>query len=215
LTEYKTPIHVIGPVQDYYHTMAELNHGPQQQLDLAAALKDPEYLKKFLDDPVQNASVRDTITPTVLSASQKTNVISETAYAEVDCRLLPGSDPKTVLSDIKKAIGDDTIKIDVILNFPPISSPSRTPLMTAIQTLARDRDQATVVPTMIIGFTDSHYFRQKKIVSYGFIPIEVLPAEGKGVHGINERIGVKELADGIQRMVELLEIFGGQSQVSR
>jgi acetylornithine deacetylase/succinyl-diaminopimelate desuccinylase-like protein len=211
LSDYKPPIHVIGPVQDYYHTMAELNHGPQQQLDLAAALNDPAYLKKFLDDPLQNASVRDTITPTVLSASQKTNVISETAYAEVDCRLLPGSDPKKVLGDIRKAIGDDTIKIDVILNFPPISSPSRTPLMTAIETLATDHDHATVVPSMIIGFTDSHYFRQKKIVSYGFIPIEVVPAEGKGVHGINERIGVKELADGIQRMVELLKIFGGQN----
>ena len=40
--------------------------------------------------------------------------------------------------------------------------------------------------------------------------VEVLPAEGKGVHGINERISVKELADGIQRMVQLLKIFGGQ-----
>ena len=210
LSEYKTPIHVIGPVNDYYHTMTELDHGPRQLLDLAAALKDPAYLKEFLDDPGQNARVRDTITPTVLSASDKTNVISETAYAEVDCRLLPGSDPKTVMNDIKKVIADDSIKIDVILNFPPISSPSRSPLMTAIETLAKDHDQATVVPSMIIGFTDSHYFRHKKIVSYGFIPVEVNPAEAKGVHGINERIGVKELADGIQRMVELLRIFGSR-----
>lgn len=208
LSDYKTPIHVIGPVQDYYHTMAMLDHGPRQQLDLAAALKDPDYQKKFLSDPGQNARVRDTITPTVLSASQKTNVISETAYAEIDCRLLPGSDPKTVMSEIKKAIGDDTIKIDTILNFPPISSPSRSQLMTAIDSLARVHDQASVVPSMIIGFTDSHYFRQKKIVSYGFMPIEILPIEGKGVHGVNERIGVKELADGIQRMVQLLRIFG-------
>ena len=212
LNEYKTPIHVIGPVSSYYHAMAELDHGPKQMLDLDAALKDPEFLKKFVSDPSQNARVRDTITPTVLSASQKTNVISETAYAEVDCRLLPGSDPKTVIADIKKAIGDDTIKIDQLLNFPPISSPSRSPLMTAIETLARVHDQAPVVPSMVIGFTDSHYFRQKKIISYGFIPVEVTSAEGKGVHGINERIGVKELAEGIKRMVDLLKIFGGQGR---
>jgi acetylornithine deacetylase/succinyl-diaminopimelate desuccinylase-like protein len=114
------------------------------------------------------------------------------------------------MSDIRKVIGDDAIKLDVILNFPPLSSPSRSPLMTAIETLAKDRDQASVVPSMIIGFTDSHYFRQKKIVAYGFIPVEVQTAEAKGVHGINERIGVKELADGIQRMVQLLKILGGQ-----
>jgi acetylornithine deacetylase/succinyl-diaminopimelate desuccinylase-like protein len=210
LSEYKTPIHVIGPVQDYYHSVALLEHGPREQLDLAKALKDPEFQNKFLSDPSQNAQVRDTITPTVLSASQKTNVISETAYAEIDCRLLPGSDSKTVVNDIKKVLGDDAIKVDVLLNFQPISSPSRSPLMNAIETLARVHDQASVVPSMVIGFTDSHYFRQKKIVSYGFIPIEVLPAEGKGIHGINERVGVKELADGIQRMVQLLKIFGGQ-----
>ncbi len=210
LNEYKTPIHVIGPVQDYYHSIAQLEHGPREQLDLAKALKDPEFQKKFLSEPSQNAQVRDTITPTVLAASPRTNVISETAYAELDCRLLPGSDPKKVVNDIKKALGDDAIKVDVLLNFQPISSPSRSPLMNAIESLARVRDQASVVPSMVIGFTDSHYFRQKKIVSYGFIPIEVLPAEGKGIHGINERVGVKELADGIQRMVQLLKIFGGQ-----
>ena len=179
LSEYKTPIHVIGPVQDYYHTMAMLDHGPKQQLDLAAALKDPAYQNKFLSDPSQNARVRDTITPTVLSASQKTNVISETAYAEIDCRLLPGSDPKAVMNDIKKAIGDDSIKIDTILNFPPISSPSRSPLMTAIDSLARVHDQAGVVPSMVIGFTDSHYFRQKKIVSYGFHSDRSSPGRGQ------------------------------------
>jgi acetylornithine deacetylase/succinyl-diaminopimelate desuccinylase-like protein len=82
--------------------------------------------------------------------------------------------------------------------------------MTAIQTLAHNHDQAAVVPALINGYTDSHYFRQKKIVSYGFIPVVINPAEAKGIHGINERIGVKELADGIQRMVELLKIFGEQ-----
>ena len=210
MSEYKTPIHVIGPVQDYYHSVALLDHGPRELLDLVSALKNPAFEDKFVSDPSQNAQVRDTITPTVLSASQKTNVISETAYAEIDCRLLPGSDSKTVVNDIKKAIGDDSIKIDVLLNFQPISSPSRSPLMNAIEALAQVHDQASVVPSMVIGFTDSHYFRQKKIVSYGFIPIEVLPAEGKGIHGINERVGVKELADGIQRMVQLLRIFGGR-----
>ena len=68
----------------------------------------------------------------------------------------------------------------------------------------------SVVPALINGYTDSHFFRQKKIVSYGFIPVVINPAEAKGIHGINERIGVKELADGIQRMVELLKIFGEQ-----
>ena len=30
---------------------------------------------------------------------------------------------------------------------------------------------------MIAGFTDSHYFRQKKLIAYGFIPIRLRQAE--------------------------------------
>jgi acetylornithine deacetylase/succinyl-diaminopimelate desuccinylase-like protein len=211
LDEFQAPIHIIGPVEDYFHAMAEITHGPHQWLDLATSLKDPAYQKQFVSVPRQNALVRNTVTPTVLWASNKTNVISDAAYAEVDCRLLPGTDPKKFLRTIRKVLGEKDIKkVDIILNFPPVSSPQKSELMTAIQTLARRDDKATVVPTMLAGFTDSHYFRQKKIVAYGFIPLELNREELSGIHGINERIGVKELGAGIKRMVDLLKILGGR-----
>jgi len=147
----------------------------------------------------------------VLQASNKTNVIPATASAEIDCRLLPGTDPKAMLKTLDKVMNDKNLKVDVILNFPPISSPQKSELMSAIQTLAHHTDKgAPIVPTMTIGFTDSHYFRQKGITAYGFVPIQVTPEEGHGVHGIDERIGVNELGAGIQRMVELLKILGGR-----
>jgi acetylornithine deacetylase/succinyl-diaminopimelate desuccinylase-like protein len=212
LIDYETPIRILAPVQDLFHTEAELEHGPLQWLNLEASLKDPAFLKEFIADPGHNAQIRDTIAPTVLSASDKTNVISATAFAEVDCRLLPGSDPQAFLKDIKKVLGDDTIRIDVLLNFPPVSSPSRSELMTAIETLAKRTDKCPVVPTMVGGFTDCHYFRQKKVIAYGFMPVEIAPAEFGGVHGNNEYIGVNELSQGIRKMVELLKIFGGASR---
>jgi acetylornithine deacetylase/succinyl-diaminopimelate desuccinylase-like protein len=208
--EYRAPVRIIGPVQESFHAQAVIDGGPKQLLDLQSSLKDPAYLKQFLAVPEQNALVRDTLTPTVLSASEKTNVISASAYAELDGRLLPGTDPKGFVKEIRKVIGDDSIKVDVILNFAPVSSPQRSELMTAIETLARTRDNSQVVPTLLGGFTDSHYFRQKKIIAYGFIPIEVAQGQPLGIHGVNEKIGVKDLGDGIQRMVQLLEIFGGR-----
>ncbi|HUY39599.1 MAG TPA: M20/M25/M40 family metallo-hydrolase [Candidatus Binataceae bacterium] len=210
LDEYHAPIRIIGPVENYYHTMAEITHGPHQWLDLATALKEPAFAREFVSISRQNAAVRDTITPTVLSASAKTNVIAANAYCEIDCRLLPGTDPKKFLRTIEKVIDDKDIHLDVILNFPPVSSPQRSELMTAIEALARRDGKAQVVPTMTAGFTDSHYFRQKNLIAYGFMPISVTSDEARGVHGINERIGVKELGAGIKRMVELLELFGGR-----
>jgi acetylornithine deacetylase/succinyl-diaminopimelate desuccinylase-like protein len=212
VVEYHPPVHLIGPVEDYYRARAELGDGPKQWLDLAASLRDPVFQKQFLADPAHNALVRDTLTPTVLGASSAVNVLPSTAYAELDCRLLPGSDSKAVLATINKILNDKDLKTEIVRNWPPVSSPQKSELMSAIQALARRADKdAPVVPTLIAGFTDSHYFRQKGIIAYGFVPIEVTrPDELNGIHGNDERISVDELGGGIRRTVELLKILGGR-----
>jgi len=207
LEAYQPAIQVLGPVADYFKAMAGLDGGPPEFLNLAAALQNAGYAKTFLAVPRQNAMVRDTITPSVLSGSDKINVVPATAYAEVDCRLLPGDDPQKDLANLRTVINDNNIKVDVLLNFPAVASPADSPLMTAINKLAQS-ENAAAVPTMIAGFTDSHYFRQKGLVAYGFIPIELSEAEEHGVHGVNERLPIKELGLGIHRMADLLELIG-------
>ena len=209
LIAYRSPIHVIDVVRDYFHAAAKLDGGPSEFKNLAAALRKPGYRREFLATPRFNAMVTDTVTPTVLGASQKTNVIAPTAYAEVDCRLLPGTDPAEFLDRIRRVIGDDTIKVDVMLNFPAAASPSRSILMNAISAVAWEDGHETAVPTMIAGFTDSHYFRAAGLIAYGFVPVELTQAQEKTVHGVNERIEVKEIGNGIRRMVELLRFAGG------
>ncbi len=211
LDTYRTPIRVINPVRDYFHSLATLGDVPDQFSDLAVALRnDPAFARNFVAVPGQNAQVRDTITPTVLRGSAKTNTIPSTAYAEVDCRLLPGTDRKDFLATIHKVIADKSIKVDVLLNFPTVASPQKSLLMNAIRIVAQRFDKAPTVPRLLDGFTDSHYFREKGVVAYGFIPLEITPAEMHEVHGINERIAVKNLHGGIERMVNLLEILGGR-----
>jgi acetylornithine deacetylase/succinyl-diaminopimelate desuccinylase-like protein len=204
---YRSQIRIIDPVRDYFRAIAKIDGGPPELLNLRKALRSPDFVKDFLAVPRQNAMVRDTFTPTVLSASMKTNVIPAVAYAEIDGRLLPGDDPNQVVSTINRIIDDDGVKVDVTLNFPSASSPRKSQMMTALEDLAKS-DEAEVVPAMIDGFTDSHYFRQKGLSAYGFIPIELTPADQLTVHGLNEKITVKQLSAGIRRMVALLELMG-------
>jgi acetylornithine deacetylase/succinyl-diaminopimelate desuccinylase-like protein len=207
LEVYRAPIRVIDPVRDYFRAIAQLDGGPPELSNLAVALRNVAFASKFVSVPRQNALVRDTFTPTVLSGSQKTNIVPATAYAEIDSRLLPGDDPQQIVADLRKVIADDTIKIDVLLNFPAESSPRKSELMTAIVKLAAT-DNTVVVPMMIAGFTDSHYFRAQGLDCYGFIPIEAAPAEERGVHGVNERVAAKELGAAVRRMIELLRLMG-------
>jgi acetylornithine deacetylase/succinyl-diaminopimelate desuccinylase-like protein len=209
LDAYHPPIRVINPVRDYYKALAQLDGGPSQLLNITKSLRNAAFAHKFLAVPRNYALLRNTFTPTVLSGSDKTNMIPAKAYAEIDGRLLPGEDPDKVLENLRKVIADDHIKTKVLLNFPSVSSPRKSQLMNAIDQLA-ESDDAMVVPTMIAGFTDSHYFRAKGLIAYGFIPIELSSAEEGTVHGVNERIQVKQLKNGIRRMVKLLELFGGR-----
>ena len=211
LVDYRAPIKVLPVVQEYFRKLAVLDQNQPKLLDLRAALADPDFVKEFVSLPHQNAMVRDTLTPTVLSAGYKTNIIPSTASAEIDCRLLPDEDPKAFIKVIRELIGDDKIKIEQLLSFPTLASPEKSELMSAIVTLARRKDKdAAVIAALLTGFNDSHYFRQHGLVAYGFIPIETTDQESHMIHGANERIPIKTLGGGIERMVELLRIMGGQ-----
>src|SRR5580704_9051782 len=208
IIEYHPQIHVLAPVQNQFHVLAELEHGPKQFLDLAVSLRDPAYAHDFLADPSHNAAVRDTIAPTVLAAGFKTNVLPPVATAEIDCRLLPGENQKQFLANIDKLINDKDVKVEVLLQSPSATSSSKSALVSAIERLAREDDHAPVVPAMAGGFTDTRFFRaQQNLVAYSFTGLEFTPGKPSGVHGIDEHLEIKPMGQAIQRIVKLLEIF--------
>ncbi|MFI5367062.1 MAG: M20/M25/M40 family metallo-hydrolase [Candidatus Binatia bacterium] len=206
LHAYRPPLRVTPEVQAYYASLAPLQSGARrrQYKDLRAAVRDAGFRQKFLDDPHDAALVHDTITPTVLTASEKTNVIPRTASAELDCRLLPGEDPAAFVRTVETTIDDPAVRVDVLLNFPPSSSPTTTTVFAAIRRLAV-REGVPIVPSVLTGFTDSHYFREKGIASYGFTPFALSEDEERREHGINERLSTANLRDGTRRLVELLQ----------
>lgn len=211
LASYQPPIKIEPLVEREFRRRGTLNHRGGASRDLRKALKDSAFAKQFLSVPAQAAMVRDTVTPTVLRASEKINVIASSADAEIDCRLLPGEDASSFLETIRELIGDDNVKIEVILNFPSESSPEKSSLMDAIEALAARHDgKAPVIPTMLTGFTDSHYFRRLGLVAYGFVPLEVTQDQARTVHGANERVSIDNLRRAIERMTSLLRIMGNR-----
>ena len=206
LHDYQPPLKVVPEVQTYYAALAPTQDGARRALykNLRAALNDAPFRRAFLRSAHDTALVRNTITPTVLTASPKTNVIPRTASAELDCRLLPGEDPDGFVHAVKKVIGDPEVSVDVLLNFPPSSSPTDTALFRAVQRLA-EQEHAPVVPSVLTGFTDSHYFRERGIASYGFVPFALTEDEARREHGVNERLSTDNLRDGTRRLLNLLQ----------
>jgi acetylornithine deacetylase/succinyl-diaminopimelate desuccinylase-like protein len=139
-----------------------------------------------------------TLAPTIISASEKINVIPSHARLEVDCRTPPGMGEDQVLRRIKDLLGPDGYRIEFTEMVVGNASPADTPLMDALRGwIAREDAEARVVPTMLPAFTDSRTFRAAfpDCVAYGFFPqremnhYETWPL----VHSRDERIAVADL----------------------
>ncbi len=207
LIQYESPIHVVPEVQKFYADTAQFEATERQKqfTDLRAAVTDPFFAAEFVKEPRNNARVRNTISITGVKGSDKVNVIPAEASAEIDIRLLPGEDPQAFIDIVRKVIADDSIKIEVLLSFPAATSPPHAEATKAISELARAHDgDVPVLAPLGSGFTDCHFFREKGIPCYGFIPLRRSPSEESLEHGINERISIENFASGVGAMFELV-----------
>jgi acetylornithine deacetylase/succinyl-diaminopimelate desuccinylase-like protein len=143
----------------------------------------------------------------MLQGSNKINVIPPAAYAEIDTRLAPGEKLDRWIAELRGVIKDDSIKIEPIMSFEANASPTDSDLVKAVAAISKQRyPEAIIAFPVLAGFTDSHYFRDLGVMSYGFSPF-VAPARelGGGYHGNDERIGQKAYVEGIRFFYEVVE----------
>ncbi len=177
--------------------------------DLSRALREDEaFRRRFLDNPSQNALVRNTVSITVLEGASKTNVAPAMARAQLDARLLPGESCDQFAAAIATLIDEPSIDIEILLRFPSRASSGDTALYRAIAKVAAAQEPAGLaVPRMIGGFTDAHWFRELGIVSYGFVPRSVAREDGRRVHGIDERVRIETLVRSIELNLQIVRTF--------
>jgi acetylornithine deacetylase/succinyl-diaminopimelate desuccinylase-like protein len=139
-----------------------------------------------------------TLAPTVISASEKINVLPAAARMQVDCRVPPGHGEETAIRRVREVLGEDGYEIEWHEQVVGNGSAVESPLMDAIRGwVEREDPGARVVPTMLPAFTDSRTFRAAfpDVVAYGFFPqrqknlYEAWPL----MHGKDERIDVRDV----------------------
>ena len=201
----------IPEVQAYFAALAPFQDGQRQVMmsDISKAVDNEAFMFTLqMEEPWRAALLSNTCSPTTLMGSSKINVVPPTAKLELDCRLLPDEEPLQFLSELATIINDDNIKITKIMGFTPAISKTDTPLYDAIAYAATSNmENAVLIPSISTGFTDSHFFRDVGIVSYGFAPFLYLEGEATGVHGNNERISIENLRRGTKIMTDFLFEF--------
>jgi acetylornithine deacetylase/succinyl-diaminopimelate desuccinylase-like protein len=209
IARYETPLHVTPGVEKFFHDISRNYTGRQRAwlFDVKKALADREAREWILSDVYWNAILRNTISLTGLSGSNKTNVIPAEATAEIDVRLLPDQHPDSVLATLKRIVADTAVHFTTLLQpKPPFESPVNTDLFRAVERAAKERDPSGfVTSSMMTGATDRPSYRRLGIIAYGLDPFRVEAAdEQRGVHGNDERLSVENIGFGVRFLYDIL-----------
>ncbi|MGH7167084.1 MAG: M20/M25/M40 family metallo-hydrolase [Nitrospiraceae bacterium] len=95
--------------------------------------------------------------------------------------------------------------------FPRALSPTDSEFFRVLKEVANGFDPGTKVTTpLLVLFTDCHYFREKGIPCYGFMPFKLTDKEAALLHGNDERLSVQNVKFGTRVMYEIVRKLAAQ-----
>lgn len=210
LRRHEFEARLIPAVDEYFKGMAESHPEPWRSRfrDFATAISEPSVLRELqIYNPFLHTLTRNTCSITRFEGSGKINVVSPEVWAELDCRLLPDQDPDEWLSELQGVLGPE-IEVEILMGFTPAVSSTDTDLYRTIREVTLETfPDASFVPTVLGGFTDSHFFRDLGIVSYGYEATATPTQDNAGVHGNDERVTEANVRRGVEMTLKILERF--------
>jgi len=216
------PPRVTPVMRTFFESAAETLGGEAATLLRAMADGDPGRTEAAIDRlcaPVYaraaRALVRDTISPNVVHAGVKYNVIPGEAMLELDCRFLPGTDEPTMRADIVRRLGPELVSacdLELVATALPVVAGVDTELYRVLARAIVDHDPGGVpLPVMAPFATDNKHLVRLGIPAYGFSPLRLEPGEAylERYHGVDERVGLDALRWGLPVLYDAVRRFCG------
>lgn len=211
LTRAYMPVQMNTTTRRYFRELAKLDEY-KWLAPLLAKLEAPATMFETANqigdrDMELDAQLRTTVSPTMLRAGMKVNVIPNQAEAQIDVRRLPGESKEEVYERFRKIINDPLVEV---LPEPgqdmPATEPSSltTDLYKAMERVfLREGKNAALIPIMSRGATDGAFLRAKGMAVYG-VPIFQRDDKPGRAHGNDERIRETTLAEGTRLLLAVI-----------
>lgn len=164
---------------------------------------------------VARALLRDTLSPNVIHAGVKYNVIPGTAVVEVDCRTLPGTTEADLRARVLARLGPElaaVCRIEVVHQGAAVEAPVETELYGLLAATIVDHDPGAVpLPVMAPFATDAKHTVRLGTPTYGFSPLRLDPTERfvERFHGDDERVALDALRFGLPVLYDVVRRFCG------
>ena len=214
LAAFEFPVQLNEVTRAYFERSALVQSDPKTAADMkavSAASPDLDAAARLSAQvPYWNSMMRTTCVATRLQGGHANNALPQLATANANCRILPGVEPETIKAKLTELIADTKVSVSFVNKANPSRpAPLRPDVMAAVESLTKEMFPIViVVPVMSTGATDSLYFRNAGIPTFGidgtFGDIDDVRA-----HGRDERVGVKQFFDGLEFQYRLIKLLTG------
>ena len=212
LGAYDFPIALNDATKGYYEQNAKIEPDPEVAGAMRAMVANPGDAAAaaiLARDPGRNSMMRTTCVATMVEAGHAPNALPQRAKANVNCRILPGNDPKVIRDQLQEIVADPAIKITLAQDPDPVSPPPPlTPriMAPATKVAAKIWPGVPFIPAMLTGATDGRFTNAAGVPTYGLSGL-MAGVDGDHIHGLNERIQVKALMNGRQFLYEVVKLY--------
>jgi acetylornithine deacetylase/succinyl-diaminopimelate desuccinylase-like protein len=162
------------------------------------------------ESPMWNSMLRDSVTPTMINAGFRNNVIPSQATANLNVRMLPGHSIDELIGQFGKVVNDPQIKFKLAPD-PGENAPPSDITSALYKTIERITPQefsgAIALPFLSTGATDSASLRLHKVQAYGLNPFPLTESDDARMHGDDERIPVESFRKGVLFLYHVVSDF--------
>jgi acetylornithine deacetylase/succinyl-diaminopimelate desuccinylase-like protein len=213
----------LTPVMEAFFSGAAAALDPDRAR-VAAALLDPtgrtaavvaDHLCSPTYPRIAEALLRDTISPTIVHAEIKYNVIPDRAQVVVDCRLLPGTSEADMEAELRRRLGPELEAVatfELIVAAEPLVAPTDAGLYPVLGEAIRAADPDVVpLPILATYATDAKAIAPLGVPTYGFMPLKQPPDETylDRWHAVDERVSLEGLRWGLPVLYDAVRRFCG------
>ena len=208
LAAFRFPPKMNEITRAYFEAEGARTPGPvgQAMLRYAKNPGDTEAYELLASDPEYVGQVGTTCVATMLRGGHAPNALPQSATLSINCRVFPGESVEYVQSTLTKVIDDPNAQLKLI--YPPVpsdASPLREDVMKALRKAIDLRARGLpIVPSMSAGATDSLYFRNAGVPSYGVGGL-FISSKDSFSHGLNERIPVDSIDGAVVQWRSLIK----------
>lgn len=214
----REPVRRTTTVTAFIRNLGRRIGGAQGALLRAYPTTAPVVHRVLAATPETDAMLRTTHALTMLSGSPAPNVLPRQVEAIVNMRLLPGETIDAVLTRLRRRIARSrprhTVSVDLAPGLDHNPAPGESPTGGSgwdllAGTIREVWPDVSVLPYLVTATTDSRHYAALSDAVYRFLPFIITRRDLAGIHGVDERVSMENIAAAQRFYRQLCLSIGG------